>query len=118
MGFKDKAEDWLDNNLPGGKATRKKLEQVGHAALGALASVVFFWVPGAWIILASFGMATGVGVVREYFQNWGDPPEIDTLFIIFEQLPVNADMLIDIGFFSIGGLVFGVSLWGFRKLFA
>jgi len=128
-GLKDWFEDLLDNNLPGGKKTRKVLEQiVGHFMLvgglsGAVGALLVFGVekiddntndlitiPGSVYLVASLITSFAGGTIREYLQNIGDEPNEKTLFTIpiGDGLPVNADLMIDWVVTGFGGLIPGV----------
>jgi hypothetical protein len=111
MSLKDKFENWIDPKWGGkGKTVRKILEQFAHAAVaGACGFLVVNWLPDglAWQIPTAVVVALLLGGVREYFQNVGDEPDDETLFSL-GKLPVNGDMLIDMGAYGIGGMVAGL----------
>ena len=116
--MKDAIEDFLDRTI--GKPARKALEQVAHAVMGALAGSVLcaiwlgvervfgFTAAGVYLPAAIAG-ALIAGTLREYWQNVGDAPDHETLFVVAD-VPINSDLLVDLLAFLIGGGVAG-GIW-------
>lgn len=105
--MKDAIEGWLDATI--GRPGRKFLEQVAHAIMAGIpAFLVVNWLPSglSWQIPTAIVFALFVGGIREYFQNIGDEPDEDTLFQVGD-LPVNGDMLLDMGAYGCGGMLAG-----------
>lgn len=108
MSLKDKIEDRIDATI--GKPARKALEQVAHALMvGIPAFLAVNWLPDglAWQLPIAVSLALLAGGVREYFQNVGDDPDDETLFSL-GNVPVNGDMLLDMGSYGVGGVVAGL----------
>ena len=106
--MKDAIEGWLDDKI--GKSGRKALEQVAHAFMAAVpAFLAVNWLPDglAWQIPTALVVALLAGGIREYFQNVGDTPDDETLFSL-GNVPVNGDMLLDMGAYGIGGVIAGL----------
>ena len=106
--MKDAIEGFLDNTI--GKSGRKALEQVAHALMAGIpAFLAVNWLPDglAWQLPTAISLALLTGGVREYFQNVGDDPDDETLFSL-GNLPVNGDMLLDMGAYGVGGVVAGL----------
>lgn len=105
--MKDAIEGFLDSTI--GKPARKALEQVAHALMvGIPALLAVNWLPDglAWQLPIALSLALLGGGVREYFQNVGDDPDDSTLFSL-GNVPVNGDMLLDMGAYGVGGLAGG-----------
>ena len=105
--MKDTIEDFLDDLI--GKSGRKFLEQIAHALMaGVPAFLVVNWLPDglAWQIPTGIVFAMLLGGIREYFQNVGDEPDDETLFSL-SDVPVNGDMLLDMGAYGCGGMLAG-----------
>ena len=98
-------EEWIDGLI--GEPARKVLEQVGHAAMAAVpaggVSFLLLKMGSSRLASALVGGFTGLaaGLVREVIQNWGDGRDEKTLFMIAD-LPVNVNMLQDIGGYTVG----------------
>lgn len=100
------------------------VEQVLHAILAGVPAFLVVMAIDLFNPLAfwpSLGIAMGVafvgqpygwswGLAREIRQNWGDPRDETTLFVVpFTRLPVNLDMAIDMLAYLAGGAIAGVA---------
>lgn len=96
------------------------VEFVLHVLLAAVpAFLAIHWLPldfgwkmGIALAVAGIGQPYGWswGLAREIKQNWGDPPDRTTLFVVpFTRLPVNVDMGVDMLGYLVGGVIAGVA---------
>lgn len=96
-----------------GKKVRKGLEQLGHSLIGGLPALGVTYLTALIGLPVASAAALGaclgllIGVAREVVQNLGDAPDEETLFVLFDSLPVNKDMLLDVTFYFIGAVVGG-----------
>ena len=115
MSLKRDFENAFDDLCKPCKMIRKiVIEQfLGHAGIfGALGFLAANWLPLPSVLQATVAVLVAVllGVAREIYQNWGDPRERNTLFVLplGPGVPVNFDMMLDVFFYSVGG---GVAGW-------